>query len=132
MYGKDFLTGVEGLVERHHIFGGALRKKSEKYGLVVLLSPWMHREGPEAAHRSGDTREKLKKYGQRKCMIEQGWDVDRFVAEFGRNWLTDAELDEIEYLQGEAEHYRVDWIHEEPKPKTKTLRFTVTVEELPF
>lgn len=31
------LCGSTKWIERHHIFGGALRKKSEKYGLVVDL-----------------------------------------------------------------------------------------------
>lgn len=37
----------------------------------------------------------LHKYGQRKAMLEQGWDVDRFRAEFGANYLDDEELKEI-------------------------------------
>lgn len=92
MYGKCFLSGEFGIVERHHIFGGALRSKSERYGLVVELSPRMHREGPKAAHRCGDTAATLKKYGQAKCMIEQDWTPERWLLEFGKNWLDEDEL----------------------------------------
>ena len=133
-YGKCFLSGVEGLVERHHIFGGALRSKSERYGLVVELSPWMHRNGPKAAHRCWETRVRLCKYGQRKAMLEQGWDLDTWLQEFGRNWLEDYEISEIEELQ-KAEDWRgepKEWIREEPERKTRIFQFTVTAEELPF
>lgn len=37
----------------------------------------------------------LHKFGQRKAMLEQGWDVDKFRAEFGQNYLDDEELKEI-------------------------------------
>ena len=36
MYGKCWLCGKVGAVERHHIFGGSNRDKSERDGLVVL------------------------------------------------------------------------------------------------
>ncbi len=114
-YGKCFLSGKWGPVERHHIFGGALRSKSEKYGLVVELSPWMHREGPEAAHRCGETARYLKRIAQKKCMIEQKWNLDRWLAEFGKNYLDEDELAEIEdiILMGE-EIEPEGWIKEEP------------------
>ena len=81
-------NGTGDPLERHHIFGGAYRKKSEKYGLVVYLcGNRCHREGAKSAHRCRETREKLRRYGQRKVMQEQGWDVDRFRREFGRNYL---------------------------------------------
>ena len=86
-----FLCGRNGSMdplEMHHIFGGAYRKKSEKYGLVVYLCGHRcHREGAQSAHRCRETREKLRRYGQRKVMQEQSWDVARFIREFGRNYL---------------------------------------------
>lgn len=132
MYGKCFLSGAEGLVERHHIFAGPLRSKSEKYGLVVELSPWMHRNGPRAAHNCRETAERLKRYGQRKAMLEQGWDLDTWLQEFGRNWLEDYELSEIADLQEAADWKADTWIREEPERETRVFRFTVTAEELPF
>ena len=35
-YGRCWLCGRWGWLEEHHIFGGANRKKSEKYGLKRL------------------------------------------------------------------------------------------------
>ena len=36
------------------------------------------------------------RYGQKKAMREQGWSVDEFVWEFGRNYLSDEEIAELE------------------------------------
>lgn len=84
-------------LDRHHIFGGANRKKSEKYGLAVdLCHNTCHLFGPEAAHNNAETMQRLHEYGQRKAMREQGWDVDDFRREFGKNYLDEAELDAIE------------------------------------
>ena len=57
MYGQCWKCGKWGQMERHHIFEGvANRKKSEEYGLVVLLcGEECHRNGREAAHRCGET-----------------------------------------------------------------------------
>lgn len=88
---KCWLCGATGYPEpldRHHIFGGSNRKKSEKYGLVVdLCHSKCHIFGPKAAHQSGETARKLHEYGQKKAMDEQGWTTEDFIREFGRNYL---------------------------------------------
>lgn len=87
MNGTCFLCGCYGPVERHHIFGGALRKKSEKYGLVVGLCHWCHNEPPEGVHHNAAAMQRLHEYGQRKAMKEQGWTVEDFRREFYKNYL---------------------------------------------
>lgn len=86
-----WLCGKNGSIDpldRHHIFGGPNRDKSEKYGLVVdLCHHSCHIFGSEAAHRSQETRLLLRKYGQRKAMEEQGWTTEDFIREFGKNYL---------------------------------------------
>lgn len=37
-------------LEQHHIFGGANRRWSEKYGLKVWLCPRCHRDQKEGVH----------------------------------------------------------------------------------
>lgn len=75
-------------LERHHIFGGPYRKKSEKYKLVVYLcGNRCHRNGEKAAHRCKETQDLLRRAGQRKAMCEQGWTVEQFIEEFGKNYL---------------------------------------------
>lgn len=81
-------NGILDPLDRHHIFGGPNRDKSEKYGLVVdLCHNRCHIFGPEAAHRSQETRLLLRQYGQRKAMEEQGWTTEDFIREFGKNYL---------------------------------------------
>lgn len=73
--------------ERHHIFGGPFRKKSERYGLVVDLCHSCHNEPPNGAHHNRYTALYLKQYGQRKAMQENGWTKADFIREFGKNYL---------------------------------------------
>lgn len=76
-----------GGLERHHIFGGANRKLSEEYGLVVYLCHYCHNEPPFGVHYNKKTAEMLHQYGQEKAMREQGWDKETFREIFGRNYL---------------------------------------------
>ena len=73
-----WLCGRNGTAEpldRHHIFGGANRKKSEKYGLTAWLC------------RCAETRGALQEYGQRLAMERQGWTREEFARQFGKNYL---------------------------------------------
>lgn len=86
-----WLCGANGSfdpLDRHHIFGGANRKKSERMGLVVYLCHnRCHIFGKQAAHQNKETMLKLHQYGQQKAMDENGWNTERFIQEFGRNYL---------------------------------------------
>ena len=75
-------------LDKHHVFGGALRKKSEHYGLTVYLHhSRCHIFGNEAVHVSADVREQLQRDAQLAAMKEYGWTVDEFREEFGKNYL---------------------------------------------
>jgi len=54
------------LCARHHIFGGADRKKSEKYGMKVFLHPKYHTEFPDGVHCNEANNLKVKLYGYNK------------------------------------------------------------------
>lgn len=88
---RCWLCGANGgadPLDRHHIFGGALRGKSERYGLVVdLCHSRCHIFGPHAVHRNKETMQLLHRYGQRKAMAENGWTVEEFRREFYKNYL---------------------------------------------
>lgn len=74
-------------LDAHHIYGGAYRKKSEKYGLVIPLCHYRcHTTGRFAAHNNSGTMLYLKHRGQQKVMEEQGWDTKRFIQEFGKDY----------------------------------------------
>jgi hypothetical protein len=84
---KCFICHTRNWLECHHVFGAAYRKKSEKYGLVVRLCHWCHNEAPNGVHHNKEIRRKLQAYAQEKAMEHYGWDTDRFIKEFGRNYL---------------------------------------------
>lgn len=84
-------NGTADPLDKHHIFGGANRRKSEKYGLCVYLCHHdCHIFGTGAAHRNRRTMERLHEYGQEKAMREQGWSAQEFVLIFGKNYLDEA------------------------------------------
>ncbi|MFQ8844001.1 MAG: phosphoenolpyruvate carboxykinase [Lachnospira pectinoschiza] len=73
-------------VERHHIFGGSNRKKSEKYGFVVPLRPDLHPNGVYAGQSANVIDLRLKKMAQ-KYYEENYGTREYFIQEFGRNYL---------------------------------------------
>lgn len=93
-------NGASDPLDKHHIFGGGLRSKSERYGLYVYLCHFScHQFGKHAAHQCRETAEQLHKYGQAKAMLEQGWSCAEFVSEFGKNYLDHDELRKVEELR---------------------------------
>lgn len=82
-----FLCGSTQWIEAHHLYGGARRKKSERYGLVVDLCHYCHNEPPDGVHHNSKNMLKLHQYGQQKAMEENGWNTEDFIREFGRNYL---------------------------------------------
>lgn len=84
---RCFLCGRYTNTEKHHIFGGALRGKSDKYGLTVELCHSCHNEPPRGAHHNKETMQKLHEYGQIKAMEDNGWSVADFQREFYKNYL---------------------------------------------
>ena len=87
MKGICFICCKWGNVEKHHIFGGAYRQKSDEFDLTVNLCHNCHNEPPNGAHHNKDTALALHQYGQEKAMTEQGWSVSDFVSKFGKNYL---------------------------------------------
>lgn len=75
-------------VERHHIFGGANRKKSEVFGFVVPLRPDLHPNGvhynPKNAYGVTDAR--LKMMAQDYFEMNIG-SRSLFREIFGKSWL---------------------------------------------
>ena len=90
-----FLCGRNGAgdpLEIHHCFPGSLRQKSEQYGLTVYLcGSRCHRNGKKAAHKSKETQLLLKRWAQRKAMEENGWTLEDWRREFGKNYLEEEE-----------------------------------------
>ena len=80
-----FFTGYS-KVERHHIFGGSNRKRSEKYGYVVPLRPDLHPNGVFAGKDAKEIDSYLKQMAQRDFEEKHGT-REEFIKEFGKSHL---------------------------------------------
>jgi hypothetical protein len=81
-------------LEWHHIWGGcgAIRDKSDELGLVVRLCHYCHNEPPYGVHQNKEIRTKLQAFAQKKAMAYYGWDRERFIKEFYKNYLEEDEI----------------------------------------
>lgn len=85
-YGYCHLCGRYGNLDRHHVYGGGFRKKSERYGMVCYLCRNCH----NAVHFSNESKNlmlRLRKEFQLKFMKK--YPNKDFMKEFGRNYLDD-------------------------------------------
>lgn len=80
-----FMSGCTAALERHHIFPGANRKNSAKYGLWVWLRHDLHNEPPAGVHHNISQMRALQRIGQ-AAFEEHYPDLD-FMKIFGRNYL---------------------------------------------
>ena len=81
---KCYFCGSTQWLERHDVFGGACRKLSEKYGLVVNLCHECHNEPPDGVHHNADSRHRLQELAQEK--FEEVYPDLDFIKIFGRNY----------------------------------------------
>ena len=80
---RCFICGAYG-VEIHHIMGGANRKNSTKYGLVVPLCRGCH-TGDNGVHMNRDRNDALKRIAQSR--FEQKYSHDEWMEVFNKNYL---------------------------------------------
>ena len=74
-------------LEWHHVFGGANRKLSEKYGLKVrLCGKRCHNGGKESVHINADVRHALQEEAQIK--FEETYTDENFFVLFGKNYIS--------------------------------------------
>ena len=75
-------------LDEHHVFGAALKTKSEEYGLLVYIHHnRCHIFGEESAHKNARVDRKLKEDAQRKAMEFHNLDIDEFRQIFYKNYL---------------------------------------------
>lgn len=86
MYGNCALCRRWAVLEAHHVFTGVYRKKADKYGAVIHICPDCHR-GRYGVQYNRALADKLKAKFQLKIMQQQGWDRERFIQEFGKNYI---------------------------------------------
>lgn len=88
---RCYLCGGNGCgdpLDKHHVFNGAMRNKSEKYGLTVYLHhSKCHIFGKDSVHGNANINRKLQADAQRKAMQHYGWTEDDFRKLFYKNYL---------------------------------------------
>ena len=72
-------------LDRHEPFKGAFKRKSASLGMWVSLCHDRCHLGQ--AHNFPKVNEMLMMDAQRAAMKEYHWNTERFILEFGRNWL---------------------------------------------
>lgn len=75
-------------LDEHHVFGGANRKKSEKYGLKIYIHHHKcHIFGENSVHKNAEVDRAVKRIAQKRAMEKYGWTVDEFREIFGKNYI---------------------------------------------
>lgn len=71
----------------HHCLYGIYRAKADQYGLWVYLCPEHHTKGPFAVHSHKGRARAVELQNLAQSKFEEIYGHDRFIAEFGRNFL---------------------------------------------
>lgn len=82
-----YLSGRTDWIEVHHVFPGANRKLSEKFGLCVYLNHDAHNEPPDGVHHNREKMDFLQREVQLIAMGHYGWSEEDFREIFGRSFL---------------------------------------------
>ena len=85
---KCHLCGRNWAIEKHHVFGGSNRKKSEKHGMTVDLCASCHR-GPHGVHQDAEQNKRLKAGFQGK--FEETHSREEFRRIFGKSYIMEDE-----------------------------------------
>ena len=86
---KDDLWSTEHFEgsHKHHVFGGANRKLSEKDGLYFYLRPEMHNMSDKGIHYNKEFDNQVKIIGQKAFMKYYHKSSEEFRKIFGKNYL---------------------------------------------
>ena len=72
-------------LDEHHVYGGANRKMSEKYGLkVYICHDRCHLNG---VHKDADLNRQVQAIVQKRAMQYYGWTTQDFIRIFRKNYL---------------------------------------------
>ena len=82
-----------GKLDRHEPFGGAYRDKSKALGLWIMLCHYPCHQGRTGAHGDPAVNEEYRKEAQRRAMEVYGWTTADFIREFGKNHLSETEVE---------------------------------------
>ena len=74
-------------LDRHEPFNAALRKKSKKYGLWVMLCHEDCHQGPHGVHSDAKKANKLRYYAQKTACEHYGWTPEEWRERFYRSYV---------------------------------------------
>lgn len=82
------ICATEQNLQKHHIFGGPNRKKSEEDGLWIWLC-MDHHTGDHGVHtaRGAHMLIKYRKIGEREWLRKNGKTIQDFIYRYGKNYL---------------------------------------------
>lgn len=81
-----FITHDKHNLHLHHVFGGGLRKVSEKYGMTIWLRADWHNMAQYGVHQNAALDRDIKRIAQTKWEEKFGSRQD-FRRIFGKSWL---------------------------------------------
>lgn len=86
---KDDFWSIEHFngCHKHHVFGGSNRKRSEKDGLFIYLTPEMHNMSDKGIHYNSDFMDYAHRVGQQAWQDYYNKSKDDFIKEYGKNYL---------------------------------------------
>ena len=73
-------------IDKHHVFGGANRKHSERYHCYIYLPHYYHVFSEEGPHHSAEAARELHRRYQ-SLLEEAGWTREEFRETFGKSYL---------------------------------------------
>lgn len=82
-----YLTGRTDQLEKHHIFNGAYRKKSDDFGFWIWVTHDWHTGKNYAIHNDGKLRERLKAECQKTYMEETKCSMEMWKLIINKNYL---------------------------------------------
>jgi len=76
----------QGVLHKHHVFGGSNRKNSERYGMTVWLCPADHNMSDKGIHFNRKLDLRIKCACQEKW-LQSGRTKEEFIRIFGKWWI---------------------------------------------
>lgn len=82
-----YVCGTPFNLHKHHIFGGANRKRSERDGCWCYLCASHHNMSDKGVHFNKELDTRLKQTCERLWLVENEKTIYDFIKEYGRNYL---------------------------------------------
>lgn len=82
-----YICGTPFNLHKHHIFGGANRKRSEKDGCWVYLCADHHNMSDRGVHFNKYLDTRLKQDCEKRWMVKNEKSEYDFIKKYGRNYL---------------------------------------------